>query len=49
MMNNTNNVLPEDKKQDKKPNEVGGFYFSSFVKVTDPNTQEILVLVRGDN
>lgn len=32
-----------------KPNETGGFYFSSFLKITDPNTKEILVQVRGDN
>lgn len=32
-----------------KPNELGGFYFSSGVKITDPNTKEILVQIRGDN
>jgi hypothetical protein len=31
-----------------KPNEIGGFYFSSFLKITDPNTKEILVQTRGD-
>ena len=32
-----------------KPNEIGGFYFSSSIKITDPNTNEILVQKRGDN
>ena len=35
--------------QEKKPNEHGGFYFSSSVKITDPNTKEVLVHTRGDN
>ena len=32
-----------------KPNETGGFYFSSSIKITDPNTKEVLVQMRGDN
>lgn len=32
----------------KKPNEVGGFYFSSAIKIFDPNTTEVLVQKRGD-
>jgi len=32
-----------------KPNEFGGFYFSSSLKITDPNTDEVLVQTRGDN
>ncbi len=35
--------------QEKKPNEHGGFYFSSGIKITDPNTKEVLVQIRGDN
>jgi len=35
--------------QDKKPNESGGFYFSSSVKITDPNSKEVLLQQRGDN
>jgi len=31
-----------------KPNEVGGFYFSSNIKIFDPNTQQVLVKKRGD-
>jgi hypothetical protein len=34
---------------EKKPNELGGFYFSSFLKISDPNTKQILVQKRGDN
>jgi hypothetical protein len=37
-------VVPE-----KKPNELGGFYFSSSVKITDPDTEEVLVQIRGDS
>lgn len=39
-------VKPESKK---KPDETGGFYFSSSLKISDPETQEVLVHVRGDN
>lgn len=35
--------------QEKKPNENVGFYFSSFIKISDPNTKEVLVQTRGDN
>ncbi len=48
-----NEKLEENKEQptaqEKKPNEHGGFYFSSGIKITDPNTKEILVHKRGDN
>jgi len=36
-------------RQESKPNEHGGFYFSSSIKITDPNTKEVLVQIRGDN
>jgi len=36
-------------KPGPKPNETGGFYFSSHLKISDPNTKEILVQMRGDN
>lgn len=39
----------EGKKPETKPNEHGGFYFSSHVKITDPNTKEVLMQKRGDN
>ncbi len=32
-----------------KPNECGGIYFSSHLKISDPNTKEVLVQVRGDH
>ena len=32
-----------------KPNEVGGVYFSSSVKISDPNTKETIVHKRGDD
>lgn len=44
-----NSEKTQDQPVEKKPNETGGFYFSSFLKVTDPNTGEILVQTRGDN
>jgi len=36
------------KEPEVKPDESGGFYFSSFVKITDPDTEEVLVQTRGD-
>lgn len=49
---NTN--MDQSKKESQieapiKPNETGGFYFSSHLKITDPNTKEVLVQTRGDN
>lgn len=38
-----------EKKSEKKPNENAGFYFSSHLKIYDPNTKEVLVKQRGDN
>lgn len=37
------------KEPKNKPNEHGGFYFSSHLKISDPNTKEVLVQVRGDH
>lgn len=31
------------------PNEQTGFVFSSGIKIFDPNTEEVLVQMRGDN
>lgn len=48
---NTN--MDQQKKEPQeapiKPNETGGFYFSSHLRITDPNTKEVLVQTRGDN
>lgn len=39
----------EEKEPQKKPNEIGGVYFSSTIKIFDPETNEILVQKRGDD
>jgi hypothetical protein len=31
------------------PNEQGGFIFSTSIKITDPDTKEILLHMRGDD
>jgi hypothetical protein len=36
-------------KPGPKPNETGGFYFSSSVKIFDPNSKEVIVHKRGDD
>jgi len=48
---NTTSVDNEEIKEEKtpQPNEIGGVYFSSFVKITDRETKEVLVQTRGDN
>ena len=38
----------ESETTEPRPNETGGFYFSTFVKITDPETKEVLVQTRGD-
>jgi hypothetical protein len=39
-----------EQPEDSAPvNEQGGFYFSSAIKIHDPETQEVLVQMRGDN
>lgn len=52
-MNNSINQKNLDEeiteKTDSKPQEHGGFAFSSAVKIFDPNTNEILVHQRGDD
>jgi hypothetical protein len=37
------------KVSERKPNEVGGFHFSSGIKIFDPVTKEIILQKRGDN
>lgn len=50
MNNNKSNNQGKNKQiADRKPNEIGGFYFSSGVKIFDPASQEVLVQKRGDN
>jgi hypothetical protein len=46
MEENTDN---SDKKEvESKPNELAGFYFSSSVKITDPNTKKALMGIAKD-
>lgn len=48
---NASNVKPamgKDKTPEKKPNELGGVYLSSHLKIFDPNTKQVLVQKRGD-
>lgn len=33
---------------ERKPNEQVGFHFSSSLKITDPNTGEVLIKIRAD-
>lgn len=49
-MNENINEKPQQDRNpvEKKPNEQSGFYFSSFLKITDPETNEVLVEQRGD-
>lgn len=51
MNDNTENLDKKESsvQEEKKPNELGGFYFSSHFKIFDPNTEEIIVQQRGDN
>jgi len=46
---NDNSVKNLEKKELKKPNESAGFYFSSHLKIFDPESKEILLQKRGDD
>lgn len=47
---NTNISTSTTKKvSERKPNEIGGFSFSSGIKIFDPNTKEIILQKRGDS
>ena len=48
-MSDTVDENQKPQETEKKPNEVGGVYFSSSIKIFDPNTKEILVQQRGDD
>lgn len=41
--------LTEKPPTGAKPNEIGGVYFSSSIKIFDPNSNEVLVQKRGDD
>jgi hypothetical protein len=47
-MMNKHKPIDNKKEVGPKPDEHGGFYFSSFLKITDPETKEVLVQKRGD-
>ena len=49
MTNTEENKAKPVQETEVKPNEHGGFYFSSHLKISDPNTKEVLVQTRGDN
>jgi hypothetical protein len=46
---NGNNEPEQNNQEVEKPNEVGGFYFSSSIKIFDPESKEVLVQKRGDD
>lgn len=48
-LNNKLKIVQEPSNNEKKPNEFGGFYFSSFLKITDPNTEQVILEKRGDD
>jgi hypothetical protein len=48
-MNNNISTSSTKKVSERKPNEIGGFSFSSGIKIFDPNTKEIILQKRGDN
>jgi hypothetical protein len=39
---------PRLSQSTNKPNEQAGFHFSSSIKITDPNSGEVLVQMRAD-
>lgn len=41
-------VQPQKTQLEKKPNELNGVYFSSHIKIFDPNTKQVLVQKRTD-
>ena len=44
-----NNKSENSATKEVKPNEDSGIYFSSSLKITDPDTKEVLVQMRGDS
>lgn len=46
-MNNKHESEIKD-TETRKPDETSGFYFSSSVKIFDPNTEEVILNKRGD-
>jgi hypothetical protein len=45
---NKSESTPVAQQTEHKPNENAGFVFSSFLKITDPQTGKVLVQTRAD-
>jgi hypothetical protein len=51
-MNENRSTYTEKKganTQERTPNERAGYYFSSSIKIFDPNSKEVMVQKRGDD
>jgi hypothetical protein len=48
-MNDKPRVDEKKSEIEPKTDEKVGFYFSSSIKITDPETKEVLLQIRGDN
>jgi hypothetical protein len=48
MSDTLNQSQVETPPEPKKPNEVVGYFFSSGIKITDPETGNVLVQMRAD-
>lgn len=46
--NKSSSEQNKEQKSPTKPNEIGGFYFSSGIKIFDPNSKEVILQKRGD-
>lgn len=49
MNKNTENEQEHTEKPHDSLDEYSGFVFSSAIKIFDPETQEVIVNIRGDN
>lgn len=47
--NTDNNLEKQTNSQENPVDEQGGFIFSTAIKITDPNTKEVLLHMRGDD
>jgi hypothetical protein len=45
---NSKSIQSQAHAPQRKPNELGSIQFSSHIKISDPNTKEVLVDKRGD-
>lgn len=48
-MNEKQKIDEKKPEIEPKTDEKAGFYFSSAIKITDPETKEVLLQIRGDN